>query len=78
MPSNCERCGSPLIQIEHCGARGDRAALHAIDGKGTKPRLFVVELELEDWQALGKLANSAKWTLRHKKTLGDLSFQGLF
>jgi len=21
MPSNCERCGSPLIQIEHCGAR---------------------------------------------------------
>jgi hypothetical protein len=30
----------------------------------------VVELELEDWQALGKLANSAKWTLRHKKSLG--------
>jgi len=28
---------------------------------------FVVELEVEDWEALGKLPNSTKWTLRPKK-----------
>jgi hypothetical protein len=68
MPSNCERCGSPLIQIEHCGARVTGCiACNRWQGDKTA---FVVELELEDWQALGKLANSAKWTLRHKKSLG--------
>jgi hypothetical protein len=29
---------------------------------------FAVELEVENWEALGKLAYSTKWTLRHKKT----------
>jgi NAD(P)-dependent dehydrogenase (short-subunit alcohol dehydrogenase family) len=31
-------------------------------------RLDVVELEVEDWEALGKLRDSMKWTLRHKKS----------
>jgi hypothetical protein len=64
MPGNCDRCGAVLIEIEHhddhltgcltCNLwRGDKAA-------------FIVELEVEDWEALGKLKNSVKWTLRHK------------
>jgi uncharacterized Zn finger protein (UPF0148 family) len=67
MLGNCHRCGSPLIQIDHYGDRligcpacnrwrGDKSA-------------FIVELEVEDWEALGKLRNSLKWTLRHKKSL---------
>jgi len=28
---------------------------------------FVIELEVEDWEALGKLSNFMKWTLRCKK-----------
>jgi hypothetical protein len=26
---------------------------------------------VEDWEALGKLRNSTKWTLRHKKNSGS-------
>ena len=58
MPSSCDRCGSPLIQIDHYGNqltgclacnvwRGDKGA-------------FIVELAVEDWEALGKLRNSVK------------------
>jgi hypothetical protein len=73
MPGSCDRCGSPLIQIDHFGDRlmgcvacnvwrGDKSA-------------FVVELAVEDWEALGKLRDSVKWTLRPRKTQpkqGDL------
>jgi uncharacterized Zn finger protein (UPF0148 family) len=71
MPSGCDRCGAPLIEIEHRGHRligcpacnrwqGDRSA-------------FVIELEVEDWEALGKLSNSMKWTLRCKKIRENLT-----
>lgn len=65
MPGSCDRCGSPLIQIDHyndrligcliCNVwRGDKSA-------------FVVELAVEDWETLGKLRDSVKWTLRPRK-----------
>jgi hypothetical protein len=28
---------------------------------------FIVELAVEDWEALGKLRDSVKWTLRPRK-----------
>jgi hypothetical protein len=28
-----------------------------------------VELAVEDWEALGKLRESVKWTLRHRRNL---------
>jgi len=62
MPGNCDRCRSPLLDIEHDGDRltgcptcnrwrGDKSA-------------FAVEVAVEDWEVLGKLPNSMKWTLR--------------
>ena len=65
MPGSCTRCGAPLIQIVHYGDqltgclacnvwRGDKGA-------------FIVELAVEDWEALGKLKGSVRWTLRPKK-----------
>jgi uncharacterized Zn finger protein (UPF0148 family) len=67
MPGSCDRCGSPLIQIDHYGDRltgcpacnlwrGDKSA-------------FIVEVAVEDWEALGKLRNSVKWTLRPRTNL---------
>jgi hypothetical protein len=66
MPGNCDRCGAPLIEIEH---HGDRltGCLACNLWRGDKSE-FIVELEVEDWEVLGKLKNSTKWTLRHKKT----------
>jgi hypothetical protein len=65
MPGSCERCGAPLIEIEH---HGDRltGCLACNLWRGDK-NAFIVELEVEDWEALGKLKDSTKWTLRHKK-----------
>ena len=65
MPGSCQRCGAPLIEIEH---HGDRlmGCLACNLWQGTKAA-FIVELEVEDWEALGKLKDSAKWTLRHKR-----------
>ena len=65
MTGSCDRCGSPLIQIDYYGDqltgclacnvwRGDKSA-------------FIVELAVEDWEALGKLRESVKWTFRPKK-----------
>jgi hypothetical protein len=64
MPASCERCGAPLIEIEHCGDRLT-GCLACNFWRGDKSS-FIVELEVEDWEALGKLKNSTKWTLRHK------------
>ena len=66
MPGSCQRCGAPLIEIEH---HGDRltGCLACNLWQGTKAA-FIVELEVEDWEALGKLKDSAKWTLRHKRS----------
>jgi hypothetical protein len=66
MLGSCDRCGAPLIEIEH---HGDRltGCLACNLWQGDKSE-FIVELEVEDWEALGKLKNSTKWTLRHKKT----------
>jgi hypothetical protein len=65
MPGSCQRCGAPLIEIEH---HGDRltGCLACNLWQGTKAA-FIVELEVEDWEALGKLKDSTKWTLRHKR-----------
>jgi hypothetical protein len=66
MPGSCDRCGAPFIEIEDHGNRLI-GCLACNRWKGNKSA-FVVELEVEDWEALGKLAHSTKWTLRHKKT----------
>jgi hypothetical protein len=65
MSGSCNRCGAPLIQIDH---RGDRltgcVACNIWQGdKGS----FVVELDVEDWEALGKVRESVRWTLRPRK-----------
>jgi hypothetical protein len=65
MPSGCDRCGAALIEIEHHGHRLI-GCLACNRWQGDKSA-FVVELEMEDWKALGKLSNSIKWTLRHQK-----------
>jgi hypothetical protein len=64
MPGSCDRCGAALIEIEN---HGDRltGCLGCNLWRGDKSA-FIVELEVEDWEALGKLKNSVKWTLRHK------------
>ena len=53
MSENCDRCGSALIQIEHCGDRLT-GCLACNLWRGDKG-VFIVELEVEDWEALGKL-----------------------
>jgi hypothetical protein len=66
MQGTCDRCGAPLIEIEHYGDRLT-GCLACNLWRGDKSE-FIVELEVEDWEALGKFKNSTKWTLRHKKT----------
>jgi hypothetical protein len=68
---NCDRCGSALIQIEHCGDRLT-GCLACNLWRGDKDA-FIVELEVEDWEALGKLKNCVKWTLRHKSNAPEKS-----
>ena len=65
MPGSCERCGAPLIEIEHYGDR--LTGCLACNFWRGATSAFIVELEIEDWEALGKLKHSTKWTLRHKK-----------
>jgi len=55
MPGICDRCGSPLIQIEHYGDRLT-GCLACNLWRGDKSA-FIVELEVEDWEALEKLRN---------------------
>ena len=64
MPSSCDRCGAPLIEIAHHGDRLTGCLVCNL-WQGDKSA-FIVELEVEDWQALGKLKDSVKWTLRYK------------
>ena len=71
MSENCDRCGSALIQIEHCRDRLT-GCLACNLWRGDKG-VFIVELEVEDWEALGKLKNNVKWTLRHKSNAPDKS-----
>jgi hypothetical protein len=68
MSGSCNRCGAPLIQIDH---RRDRltgcVACNIWQGdKGS----FVVE-HVEDWEALGKVRESVRWTLRPRKNQPD-------
>jgi hypothetical protein len=73
MPGSCDRCGSPLIQIDHFGNRLTGCVACNV-WRGDK-NAFIVELAVEDWEALGKLRDSVKWTLRPRKTQpkeGDL------
>jgi hypothetical protein len=65
MPGSCKRCGSSLIQIDRYGDRLT-GCLECNTWEGDKGS-FIIELEVEDWQVLGKLPKSTKWTLRHKK-----------
>lgn len=65
MPGSCDRCGSPLIQIDRYGDR--LTGCLACNLWRGDTHAFIVELAVEDWEALGKLRNSAKWTLRHRK-----------
>ena len=66
MPGSCKRCGAPLIEINH---HGDQliGCVGCNTWQGDKSA-FVVELNVEDWEALGKMPESARWTLRPKKT----------
>jgi hypothetical protein len=65
MPGSCDRCGAPLIEIEHHGNRLI-GCLACNRWRGNKSA-FVVELEAEVWEALGKLAHFTKWTLAIKR-----------
>ena len=53
MPGSCDRCGSPLIQIDHYGDRLTGCVACNV-WRGDKSA-FIVELAVEDWEALGKL-----------------------
>jgi hypothetical protein len=64
MTSNCYRCGSPLVHIDRYGDRLT-GCLACNRWRGDK-HAFVVELNVKDWEALGKLRNP-NWTLRHRK-----------
>ena len=65
MAGSCDRCGSPLIQIDHDGDRLIGCVACNV-WRGNK-NAFIVELAVEDWEALGKLRDSVKWTLRPRK-----------
>ena len=54
-----------LIQIDHCGDRLTGCPACNV-WRGDKSA-FIVELAVEDWEALGKLRESVKWTLRPRK-----------
>ena len=66
MLGSCDHCGSPLIQIDHDGDRLTGCVVCNV-WRGDK-NAFIVELAVEDWEALGKLRDSVKWTLRPRKT----------
>jgi hypothetical protein len=66
MTRSCDRCGSPLIQIDHYDDRLT-GCLACNLWQGDKSA-FIVELEVGNWEALGKLRTSMKWTLRHNMT----------
>ena len=73
MPGSCNRCGAPLIQMDHHGDRLTGCVACNV-WRGDKGA-FIVELAVEDWEALGKLRESVRWTLRPRKTQpkeGDL------
>lgn len=67
MAGSCNRCGSPHIQIDHCGDR--LTGCPACNAWRGDKSAFIVELAVEDWEALGKLRESVKWTLRPRKKL---------
>ena len=65
MPGRCSRCGAPLIQIDHYGDRLTGCVACNV-WRGDKDA-FIVELAVEDWEALGKLREFVKWTLRPRR-----------
>jgi hypothetical protein len=65
MPGTCDRCGAPLIQIDHHGDRLTGCVACNV-WRGDKSAI-IVELAIEDWEAMGKLRESVRWTLRPKK-----------
>jgi len=67
MPGSCDRCDSPLLQIDHCGDRLTGCPVCNL-WRGDKSA-FIVELAVEDWEALGKLRETVKWTLRPRTKL---------
>ena len=71
MPANCDRCGFPLLQIDRYGDKLT-GCLACNLWRGDK-HAFIVELTVENWEALGKLRNSAKWTLRHRREVDKQS-----
>jgi hypothetical protein len=64
MLGSCKRCGAPLIAIDH---HDDRliGCVSCNVWEGDKSA-FVVELNVEDWEALGKMPESVRWILRSR------------
>ena len=63
---NCGRCGAPLIEIKNDGyCLSGCVACNAWEGDKSA---YLVELEVEDWEALGKMPESVRWILRPRKT----------
>jgi len=62
---NCDRCGAPLIEIENDGSRLTGCVACNV-WRGDKG-CYVVELDVEDWEALGIMPESIRWTLRPRK-----------
>jgi uncharacterized Zn finger protein (UPF0148 family) len=65
MLGSCKRCGAPLIEVDH---HGDRlvGCPNCNTWQGDKSA-FIVELDVEDWEALGRVSESVRWTLRSRK-----------
>ena len=66
MLGSCKDCGAPLIEITYHGDRLTGCVTCNV-WRGDKGA-FVVELNIEDWEALGKMPESVRWTLRPRKT----------
>ena len=60
---------SDACQIDHCGDRLTGCPACNV-WRGDKSA-FIVELAVEDWEGLGKLRESVKWTLRPRTKLAE-------
>lgn len=70
MLGSCKDCGAPLIEIAHNGDRLTGCVTCNV-WRGDKGA-FVVELNVDDWEALGKFPESVRYTLRPRKLEGEL------
>jgi hypothetical protein len=78
MPGSCDRCGSPLIQIDHYGDQ--LAARRECNRWQGDKDAFIVELEVEDWEPLGEVAKLPEidFTPQEESVQSDLTLELLW